>query len=265
MSIYVARDSDGRRARTKYAIGLVEIDGFITEEHELSNELPVHPIETGFSVTDAILRNPTRLVVEGVVSVHSLDPTTVDNTPQRADNAYAQLKAMMSRGDVVTVVSSLEVYENMGIQSITPKRSKNVGEALRFTAVFQEIRKAATAIISEEKIPAVTPTPVALQSVDPQTRRIHAAPTELVADNTLVWGVEDAGLAAEIQSDTGWRYNILQEIPEEVTAEDLEEFELLTDTGRLSETRYPGLSGAGEDLNTELYTNINNERLGAIR
>lgn len=196
MPIYLTRHEGGYATPDKPRIGLLELDVFTSEEHTMENVFPQHPVESGYSISDAVLRRSDTLTVEGIISTAPMSTDVQDTTPQRADNAYTQLRDMMNKGAVVTVVTSLRVYRNMGISRCTPIVSSTTGQALKFTATFTEIRTAATSLLSVEKIPDQYSD---LDYItDAEAYQVNVVNHTYVSDHTVVAGVPGASTGTEL-------------------------------------------------------------------
>src|SRR5690606_1988974 len=57
-----------------------------------------------------------------------------------SDDAFARLLAIRDAREPVTIETSLRVFENMVLQSLSVPRSAQTGDALRFRATFQQIQ-----------------------------------------------------------------------------------------------------------------------------
>lgn len=153
MSIYVAYG--GTRETPK--IGLLEVDAHISEDHQWSNQVPVHPVESGLSVNDAIIRNPMTLTLDSTVSVAPIYPDRVsDKSLNRADNAYNRLVRLVTQATVVSVITGVKRYRNMAITELSIPRSSEDGLSLNFTISLQEIRIAKSVSVINQDDPQAT-------------------------------------------------------------------------------------------------------------
>lgn len=118
-------------------IGSLELDATLRETHSHENEVTEHPVERGAAISDHIRPKPDGLVMEGVVSD---TPIYVDPEEGRAANAYEALRSIRSAGELVTVVSTLRVYENMAMVSFTVPKDARTGDVTQFSATFKEVR-----------------------------------------------------------------------------------------------------------------------------
>jgi hypothetical protein len=150
MSIFVYNQSQ----RKIPSIGSLKLDTNLSESHEYSNTITDHPLERGFSVSDAIIHNPMVLTMECVVSANSLYPDRIsdNNSPFRADSAYSKLIQLANADALVTVVSTIKTYPNMAIESISVPRDKDIGKSLEFTITFKQVRVVNASSIQIEQL-----------------------------------------------------------------------------------------------------------------
>lgn len=136
---------------------VIEFDAVPSETHTLSNTVTDHPVESGANVSDHSRPEPIMLALDCVISNTPLTTVqqqrairlgTVDFTaehaleimPGRAQITYEQLEALRRTGALLSVVTTLKVYRNMVIQSLTVPRSAQTSNGLHFTIAFKEIR-----------------------------------------------------------------------------------------------------------------------------
>lgn len=129
------------------------IDIAVTEEHGRRCEVTRHEVEKGASLVDHVRVLPATVSIEGCVSDTPLGAVArvrraegfVDRTAGilPSDDAHAFLVALMTKQIALggfTIETSLDVYDDMIIETLTEPRSKDTTGALRFTATFVEIR-----------------------------------------------------------------------------------------------------------------------------
>jgi hypothetical protein len=136
---------------------MITIDGYpldlvVTEEHSLTSEITDHPVEKGSDISDNIRRKPRELTLtNAVVSDTPIGGIATDSSrvALRQDengqdvlpssDAYQRLVAIWEAGNTVTVVTNLQKYDDMAIESITvPQDAKSAG-GLIFTVHFKQV------------------------------------------------------------------------------------------------------------------------------
>jgi hypothetical protein len=105
--------------------GELVLDATPSQKHQRDLETTDHAIEGGGVVSDHVRERPRTFQIEGV----SLDTF-----------AYSQLHFLMDRRELVSVRTSLEVYENVLLISLLVPRDASTGDVLRFSATFREMR-----------------------------------------------------------------------------------------------------------------------------
>ncbi|TQI72903.1 hypothetical protein FHT98_0623 [Bosea sp. AK1] len=108
-------------------IGGVFIDVVISEQHESELEVAQHPIERGAEITDHAWRKARTVTLEGVIA------------SERARAGYQALFALQKKPELFTLVTGLEIYQTMLLQSLSAERSAEYSQVLKFTATAQEV------------------------------------------------------------------------------------------------------------------------------
>ena len=127
---------------------MVTFDGYpvdvaVTEEHAFDAEVTDHPVEKGADVTDHTRLKPPTVTIEGVVSdspigAVALDPSRTGST-KPSDDALAKILKIRDDRLPITITTALRRYENMGLQTLSIPKSKDIGAALRFRATFKQL------------------------------------------------------------------------------------------------------------------------------
>lgn len=125
----------------------IEIDCTLREEHATTVELTRHPIEEGADPSDHARRLPNKITLEGLFSNTPIDANEArarGNTDAGA-SGYAQeqhkkLEGLADSHNAVTILTELKTYKNMVLTSLSIPRDSKTGDAVRFTATFEEIR-----------------------------------------------------------------------------------------------------------------------------
>lgn len=113
------------------------IDGFLAfvctdESHSDGMEVTTHPVQSGFVVTDHILRKPSTLSLNVVVDG--------DFFGLSIDDKYTQAIEFMRLGEVVDVVTTNRLYNNMIITSIDSMTDTTSEKLLSMRIDLIEIR-----------------------------------------------------------------------------------------------------------------------------
>lgn len=128
-------------------MALVTIDGFSvditrSEEHSFESEVTEHPVEKGANITDHVRNKPITITMECVVSDSPVGPVRdirARATTKPSDDAFAKMLAIREAGEPVTIATSLKVFTNMMLTSLTVPRTAANGRALVFSVSFTQI------------------------------------------------------------------------------------------------------------------------------
>lgn len=153
-----------------YKVGSVELDLILDEEHSKSAQVTENPLQDGRAISDGIFLELQEGSLTGLVTNHSvkiaedrakqLDLQTSEALLEEAENyqlenrarqAWIDLKAVMDAKQPVTIVTSLEVYDNVAITNISTERNGDSGDALEIKVSFRQIL---TVALKEDKVTA---------------------------------------------------------------------------------------------------------------
>ena len=125
----------------KTNIGGYFFDGFITVTHNKQLEITQNPVETGASIVDHSYVKPATLTMKIVVSdAHaSLVQGQFSDSWSRAVSAWNVLKQLQEDRIPVSVLTKLDLYENMLIQNLQATDEANTYTTLSADVTLQEI------------------------------------------------------------------------------------------------------------------------------
>ena len=128
------------KAKQPVIINGIEFDALISEEDTFEAEIPDYAVESGFTVSDAILLSPEKLsmvlfVTDTPVTWHSRHKSGKG----RAEYVASQLKSLYFSKSLCTVSTTDAVYTNMGIESLTISKSLEIGYAREIPITFKKV------------------------------------------------------------------------------------------------------------------------------
>lgn len=149
-----------------YSVGGVSLDLVLDENHSKSAEVTENPLQDGRAISDGIYLKLREGSLTGLVSNHSLKHTEelekenqnaegLLNIAQwqplknRAAEAWNELKAVMEAKQTVTIVTALEVYENVAMTNIETTLDGESGDALAIRITFKQVK---TVQLVEDKV-----------------------------------------------------------------------------------------------------------------
>lgn len=141
-----------------YKVGSVELDLILDEDHSKSAQVTENPLQDGRAISDGIFLELQDGSLTGLVTNHSVkraeerakqlelqDSETLMaeaknyQLENRAKQAWVDLKAVMDAKQPVTIVTSLEVYDDVAITNISTERNGDSGDALDIKVSFRQI------------------------------------------------------------------------------------------------------------------------------
>lgn len=123
------------------SVGGIEFDALVEEQKTYSSVIPVYPVESGFVVSDTIVLEPVSLQM--VLYVSNTPVTWLHrhgSSVNRVNMICEQIERMWFEKKLVKIVTSEAVYKNMGIVSISIKKSKEIGYAREISLSVRQIR-----------------------------------------------------------------------------------------------------------------------------
>jgi hypothetical protein len=127
----------------KASIDSIELDASVEELHQSRARVTKHPVEEGADVGDHVVPEPDGLRITGLVSNHPIDVFDFETGTQdgRAETAYGQLLYLMNEKQPITVVTTLNTYDDMIIESVEVPRNARLGNTVRFSATLTALRR----------------------------------------------------------------------------------------------------------------------------
>lgn len=134
--------------RPNASIGDVTLDASVRELHRASAKATRHPVEaeegSSSTVSDHVMVEPLSVQIDGVVTN---TPVTIGGGlfslgQDPVQDAYGQMLYDLVNGQLVTIVTSLNTYEDMLLESVDVTRDASKGNALHFSATAVQITRA---------------------------------------------------------------------------------------------------------------------------
>ncbi|SHL04712.1 phage baseplate protein [Fibrobacter sp. UWH4] len=148
------------------SFGLSELpfDLLVDESHELEFDISDHAVENGSTISDHVSERLRTVSVTGMFTNHPIgsaqayvddkgeiveEPDIINVEGQQAvtntsRERLEKLKEIARRRNTVRLVTALEVYERMVIESVSFDRGPDDGESVKFTMKLREVRTART-------------------------------------------------------------------------------------------------------------------------
>ena len=120
--------------KLKY-IGPILIDVVVSENHEFRSRAPQFPVETGANITDQVIQEQRKVSLSCVVSD---TPLRLPSMP-RIKTTYELLRLLWKLREPIVVITGIDIYRSVIIESISIPRDKTTGQALNFDVELVEI------------------------------------------------------------------------------------------------------------------------------
>lgn len=129
------------KATRPVSINGIEFDALIDETRTLDSTVPEYSVESGFSVSDAIILNPEKLsmtlfVTNMPVTWHRQH----GGNKGRVADVCKQLEELYYAGEPVTITTSDATYSSMAIESLTLGKKLETGYSREIPISFKKIR-----------------------------------------------------------------------------------------------------------------------------
>ena len=119
-------------------VGHIVVDAVLNENHLYDSEITENPVEDGTVYSDNIVLLPVVLEMECRVSDATSTPARL-NYPGRSNEAFSELVDLQRKKEPISIVTGLNVYQNMLIKSVGFPRSSLDGNSIKFSLVAREL------------------------------------------------------------------------------------------------------------------------------
>lgn len=123
-------------------------DATVTESHTREAVVTMHPRETGSDIADHIQPKLPEISAQLIYSATPLNQTAL---PGRVEAAYNYLLRLQEERTLVTIVTTLAVYEGVALVSLSAPVSAQTGQALVVDTRWRLVRTVST---QQVQIPA---------------------------------------------------------------------------------------------------------------
>lgn len=126
-------------ARQSKTIASIEIDVYEKEGHQFTAQTTDVQVEDGSKITDQVVQLSDILDLSCVIGPNKLGSN--DEDPTRVLDKFNALEAVKLKGEPITIVTGLKVYDNIVILSLNVTRTSANGKSLEFTLTGKQIRR----------------------------------------------------------------------------------------------------------------------------
>jgi len=101
----------------------IEFDALISESRSYSAEVPEYAVESGYSVSDNVSIKPK--VIEITADLSNTPVTWISHGTGRVEMIVDQLENLFLSRQLVTVITSTDIYTNMSIETMSIVKDQN--------------------------------------------------------------------------------------------------------------------------------------------
>lgn len=119
----------------------IEFDALIDETKNLSATIPTYPVEEGFPVSDTIILDP--ISIQMTLYVSNTPVTWLyrhGTSTDRVNKICNLLEQKWLKKQLAKIVTAEAIYKDMGITSISIKKSHDIGYAREISVSAQKVR-----------------------------------------------------------------------------------------------------------------------------
>ncbi len=119
----------------------IEFDALIDETKNLSATIPTYPVEKGFPVSDTIILEP--ISIQMTLYVSNTPVTWLyrhGSSTDRVNKICDLLEQKWLKKQLAKIVTTEAIYKDMGITSISIKKSHDIGYAREISISAQKVR-----------------------------------------------------------------------------------------------------------------------------
>ena len=123
------------------SIAGIEFDALLEQQKTMSATIPVYPVEKGFPVSDTITPDPITLQMTLFVTDTPVTWIKRHSEKNRVRKVCNKLEDMWLDRKLVKIVTPDAIYKNMGITSISIRKSSELGYSREISITAQKVRK----------------------------------------------------------------------------------------------------------------------------
>lgn len=119
----------------------IEFDALIDETKNLSATIPTYPVEEGFPVSDTIILDP--ISIQMTLYVSNTPVTWLyrhGTSTDRVNKICSLVEQKWLKKQLAKIVTTEAIYKDMGITSISIKKSHDIGYAREISVSAQKVR-----------------------------------------------------------------------------------------------------------------------------
>lgn len=128
------------RTTVPSSLGGVKFDAIVSRDRNYTADVPTYPVESGFPVSDAVLRNPVEMSVTAFISNTPVTwKNQLGNTRSRVTKVCKDLENLYFAGKPVAFRTGNKYYTNMAITSLTIPETAEMQNAVEVQISLKQV------------------------------------------------------------------------------------------------------------------------------
>jgi hypothetical protein len=118
--------------------GTITFDLLLSESHNFTNEVTEHFVEDGSTISDHIKNNLENGIINAVITNYSI--REFGSTAKRDVSVFEALKELWKKRELTTLVTNLQVYDNIALTDVSVDKTPDTGESSNITISFKQVK-----------------------------------------------------------------------------------------------------------------------------
>ena len=127
------------RILLEYEGGAIAFDAAISETHLAQADVTKYPVESGFNVSDHVIRRNRRIIIDAVTTNQTTVASVTEKQGDRVKDGFDRLHELCRKGSLVTVSTMMEIYENCVITAIQTRQDKDSSLVFKPTITLEQL------------------------------------------------------------------------------------------------------------------------------
>lgn len=135
------RVSSSASSMQPMTLGGVVFDATIERTRSMTADVPAYPVEKGFKVSDAVLKNPMEIQLKAVISAMPL--THRRTTGIGVGNVQSRIAAIMQlfyNGNPISLITDSGIYTNLVISALTVPETTEMRNAVEISITLKQVQ-----------------------------------------------------------------------------------------------------------------------------
>ena len=174
-------------------------DAVFSSSHTLNVKITEHPVQSGAAIADHAFIEPDTVSLEiGMSDAMTSADTIAGDNQNRSVSAYRALREFALSRTPLTLVTRLNTYENMLIETIAAEESLEAMNALRAEVTFKKLNMVQIAEVSIQQ--TASSSKISYDDNEDVTVNESGIPIDLILANQQITGTTNSGTVSAKKS-----------------------------------------------------------------